>query len=41
MSSTEAYAATGVPVLSKQDLSDPAEASALANSLIHLVAKVA
>ncbi len=41
MSSAEAYAATGVPVLTKQDLSDPAEASALANSLIHPVANVA
>ena len=41
MSSAEASAATGVPVLTKQDLSDPAEASALAQALIHPTAQVA
>ena len=41
MSSTEASSATGVPVLTKQDLSDPAEASALAQALIHPTAEVA
>lgn len=41
MSSAEAFAATGVPVLTKQDLSDPAEASALANALIQPAAQVA
>ncbi len=41
MSSAEANAATGVPVLTKQDLSEPAEASALAQALIHPTAEVA
>lgn len=41
MSSAEAYAATGVPILTKQDLSDPAEASAMAHSMASPVTKAA
>ena len=41
MSAAEAEAATGVPVLTKQDLSDPAEASALVHALIQPAAEVA
>ncbi len=41
MSAAEAEAAAGVPVLTKQDLSDPAEASALVHSISQLSAEVA
>lgn len=41
MSSAEAMAATGVPVLTRQDLSEPAEASAMANALMPAKARAA
>lgn len=41
MSSAEAHAATGVQVLTRQDLADPAEASALAHSMIRPATKAA
>ncbi len=41
MSSAEAVAATGVPVLTKAELSDPAEANALVNTLAATKARVA
>lgn len=41
MSSAEAVVATGVTVLARAELSDPAEASALANALISNMAEVA